>query len=255
MQLRAGTWNIGGGFLFRKKVQDGFSYEEEDLSYFIEQLKLQKLDLLALQEVHVDTAGASQAQTIAKELGCIPSETYPYGNSHIKPGNSLALSIISKFPVVKSSFCKLPNPALKKVWPDGSVWTSFDVGLQISTIALESGPVQFINGHTVPFHYYGRDFMEQEFEHIRNNIEDIILESVEIPTIVSVDLNYPDAEKLLPKIFKDDVFQPSFRDVETALGKGQQDHILFSHHWSFRRYEIHKVNADHALCISELELQ
>jgi hypothetical protein len=106
----------------------------------------------------------------------------------------------------------------------------------------------------VPFHYFKRDFIESEFEPIRRSIAEFYKSLANKPTIAGVDFNYNDLKKLLPQIFEDDLYREAFEGIETAPGRGQQDHILFSKDWRFEKYEVRKVTADHFICIADLEL-
>lgn len=252
--VRCATWNIGGGFMFTGDVQDGLSYDEENLFYFIDVLRQSEVEILALQEAHVDCRqSVSQVELIAESLGFNYSPSYGYGPSHIKEGNELALGVVSKYPIIESSFIQLPNPHLTVVRPGGQTWVSFDVGMQITKICLEGNELVFINGHMVPFHYFKRDFLDEEFAHIREEVSRIISQYKDLPVIVAADFNYYDVIKLFPELFEKYRFTTCFSNEITAPGKEQQDHVFYSNHWNMVSYEIDSnVKADHYLCSADL---
>ncbi len=258
--VSVGTWNIGGGFKFDKKIQDGFSYETEDLDYFISHIPESKIDILSIQEAHSatkpNTDKEHQIKTIGEALNFNFTNSYPYGPSHIKAGNLLSLGNVTRFSIIDSEFYKLPNPNLTIERENGDIWKSFDVGFLVSKIDFLGTEINLINGHMVPFHYFEKDFMDPEFDHIRDAITEILIETSDLPTIIATDFNYPDIQTLLPKVFQNNLFYSSFNNQETAIGKGQQDHILFSNHWSLIDYKINSnTRSDHFMCISEIQLR
>lgn len=245
------SWNIAGGHTFRGRVEDASSYEKEDLDYFIDQLTVLEPEIISLQEAHTptDQTHSSQAQTIAQNLG-YEFVNHPYSDrSHIKQGQRLSLATISKFPIEKSYFHLLPNPNLKTVRPNGDVWVSLDVGFLVTEVDYRGLKVNVGNCHMVPYHYFGRDFLE--FEDIRNAISGFLISLSERPTLVAGDFNYNNLRELLPTIFENGRYQESFEGIETAPGRGQQDHILYSKDWTLGNYEVRKLDADHYLCASE----
>ncbi len=256
--MRFASWNIAGGHTFKKSLEDAISYEEENLSYFIDELRKVDADIVVLQEAHTpdDSSEPLQSEIIAKELGYHLAGNQPYSpRSHIKAGNKLTLASLSKYPVISSSFHKLPNPGLKITRLNGDVWVSFDVGFLTNTIDYNGTQINISNGHMVPFHYFKRDFSEPEFEPVRNSIIELYKSQAIRPALSGVDFNYNDLQKLLPAIFEGDLYEEAFTDMETTPGRGQQDHVLFSNRWKLEKSEVKKVTADHFICIVDLELK
>ncbi|HCP08454.1 MAG TPA: hypothetical protein DIT25_01495 [Candidatus Moranbacteria bacterium] len=106
----------------------------------------------------------------------------------------------------------------------------------------------------VPFHYFKRDFTELEFEPVRKSITTLFLDLLDKPTIIVCDFNYNDLQKLIPDVFAENCYQEPFLKIETTPGRGQQDHILCSHHWDLINYSVVKLNSDHYQCIANLKL-
>jgi endonuclease/exonuclease/phosphatase (EEP) superfamily protein YafD len=196
----------------------------------------------------------SQAEIIAKALDYDFKEI-TYGNSHIKEEQHLALATLSKYPIKKSYFHKLPNPNLTMRFPDGKVWESFDVGFLTVKIDYKEKPITVANCHLVPFHYFKRDFAEPAFQDIRDDISEFMVSLKDESVIVGGDFNYNNLRSLLPTVFESDQYNEVFEDIETRPGRGQQDHILYSSQWNLSSYEIKKADADHYLCIADFDLK
>ena len=249
------SWNIAGAHTFTKEIGDALSYEKEDLDYFINQLKEQLADFVLLQEAHTSEDGKeSQANIIAKELGFGYFENHPYCSSHIKKGQRLTLSNQGRLPIRKGYFYKLPNPNLEVIRPDGQYWRTFDAGFLVTEVDNNGSIINVVNGHMIPFHYYNSNFADPKHEPIRDSITKFFLELSSKPTVIAADFNYENLRTLLPKIFVNNLYNEAFEGRETARGKGQQDHILFSKHFKLQNYEVLKFNADHYICTATLEL-
>jgi endonuclease/exonuclease/phosphatase family metal-dependent hydrolase len=249
-------WNIAGGHIFRETLEDAISYEEENLDYFIEKLRSENADVIVLQEAHtpINKEDLGQCEVIAQRLDYSFTANHTYGLSHIKSGNQLSLSTLSRYPIVHSVFHKLPNPGLSVIRPNGDSWASFDVGFLVCETDFNGTLINIANGHMVPFHYYKRDFSEPDFQNVRSAISELCVTLSEKPTLVGADFNYNDVSSLLPELFKDNTYREAFVDIETTPGRGQQDHMLYSKQWHFESCEVKKVEADHFLCSMEVAL-
>jgi len=255
--MRFACWNMAGGHTFNQSLEDGISYEKENLSYFIGELKKVNADIIVLQESHtpIDGREKSQAELIATELGYNLAGNHIYQNpSHIKTGNGLSLAILSKYPTSGSVFHEVPNPHLTIVRPNGDTWKTYDVGFLTCTVDYQKTTINIVDGHMVPFHYFKRDFMEDDFSPIRKSITDLFLSLGEKSTIIGCDFNYNDVPKLLPQVFENALYREAFVGIETTPGRGQQDHVLFSHAWKLIKSEVRKASADHFICIADIEL-
>ena len=256
--MRFASWNIAGGHLFRKSVEDALSYEEENLDYFISELEKIVADILVLQESHtpIDTTQLSQASIIAKKLGYKLAGNHPYQeNSHIKKGNQLSLAVLSKHPVINSSFHRVPNPNLKITRENGDQWKTYDVGFLNCALDYHGTKINVSNGHMVPFHYFHRDFLEPTFQPIRDSIVQLFISLSQQPTIVGADFNFNNLKSLLPPIFEKGLYKEAFIGIETTPGKGQQDHLLASHQWVIKTSDVKKKSStDHFMCVMDVEL-
>lgn len=256
--MRFASWNIAGGHTSGKSVEDALSYEEENLEFFVAELKKVNADILVVQESHVpvNSAERSQADIIARDLGYQLAGSHSYQErSHIKAGNQLALAVLSKYPAITARFYKMPNPHLAVVRENGDHWKTYDVGFLNCVLDYAGTKINVLDGHMVPFHYFKRDFMEPPFRTIRDAMTELFVSFAKEPTIIGADFNFNNLNVLLPSVFKNDQYREAFVDVETAPGRGQQDHLLASQHWSIRSSEVRKTGrTDHPICIMDLEL-
>ena len=242
------TWNIGGGYVFSKNSN---KFDLEDLDYFIDELKKIQPDIVCFQEIHI-SQNCEQSKKIAKKLGFNFFETKPIANSHLKKEHKLSISIISKYPILSANFFNLLNPNLQFIWNNKKVFTH-NKGFIEAIINYKNVKIRILSGHTVPFHLFGRNFLDDEFSEIRNQIETIILQK-KIPTIVGADMNFEDVKKLLPNVFLKK-FKFVLKNIPTTPQKLKQDKILISNHWELLNSKIVKGESDHYLCYSDVKLK
>jgi len=251
------SWNIAGGHLMTSNVKDAIGYEEENLDYFIQHLKKINPDIICLQETHISKdEKLNQTKEIAQAFDYKYFSTHIYEGreSHIKPGHFLSFGTISRFPIVSNKYWNPPNPRLTVKRPNGIIWETLDMGIYVSQINFQKRIINVANTHLLPLHYYKKDWSDKEFQHLRNFVSNLFLSIKEEPTIAIGDFNYADLIKIYPGIFSLGKYQDVFIQ-DTTPTKGQQDHILFSQHWSLKKAEvIDRVDADHYICIAELKL-
>lgn len=253
--MRIGSWNIAGGHKFFGNHSRALKeeYGEEDIEYFIKVLKKENPDIILLQEVHcfLNPLKSQQRDIIAKSLGLNATFPQAYCESHIEKGKNISLVTLSKHSFSNTYFHLLQNPKLTINRSNGQVWKSMDAGFLVTSIEYENEIINVLNGHLIPFHYFKRDQLDHEFKNIWKDIKNLFLQFKDLPTIIAGDFNYQDLERLFPEVFT--YYKDAFK-AETAPGKGQQDHILFSSHWSLKKTEILKTQSDHYLCLANVEL-
>lgn len=250
------SWNVAGCHKFNKNVNDGLSYDSEDIDYFKGAVKMGNFDLICLQEALTpfDLNRKDQTTEISEKIGLKYASSQVYGKSHIKKENYFSLGNISKYKIKNSYYVKLTNPSLIIKRENGDIWKTFDVGFFVSEIDYDGVMINLVNGHLTPYHYFKRNFMEAEFKNIRKEIEDLFIKLLKYPTIIGADFNYGDLHELIPGVFVLGKYKEAFTGKETARGKGQQDHILYSFHWDLKGYDIKKFESDHHQCISDFSL-
>jgi endonuclease/exonuclease/phosphatase family metal-dependent hydrolase len=251
------SWNIAGGYQLTSKVKDAIGYEKENLNYFIKRISEINPEIICLQEAHISKdKKINQSQIVAKALGCPFFTTYPYkgGESHIKPNYFLSLGTISQFPINSNHYYNPPNPKLSIKRENGKMWRTLDMGALVSQTDLYGKRIQIVNIHLLALHYFKRDWREKQFQNIRDFISNLLIKLSEKPTLVIGDFNYAHLDEIYPKMFTQGKYKEAFVE-DTTPDKGQQDHILFSRHWSLKRAKVIKnVEADHYICLAKLEL-
>lgn len=245
--MKIATWNIGGGFI---SENSDLKFDLEDINYFIDELRKIGPEVICLQEAHV-SKNNNQPEIIARALGLKYTKTESIAQSHLKPEEKLSISIISKYPVVSSQFNKLTNPHLQFIWR-GEKAFSHDKGFLEAILDYQGKKMRILCGHMVPFRKFGRDFMEDDFKKIRQEMEEIICRG-QNPEIVCGDMNFEDVHILLPGVFtKGFVF---VLDDEPTSPKGRRyDKIILSKEWTTVAAKIVPGKADHYLCFADTEL-
>lgn len=251
--MKIASWNIAGCHKFNGTISDSLTYDKEDLGYFSNKLKQENLDFIGLQEslTSIQNPRERQADDLAVNLKMKVLGNQPYGKSHFKNSHSLSLSNLSTLEHIKTYFHLWPNPGVTVIRPNGDTWVCYDVGALVSEVKYENHIINLVNTHLTPFQYFNRDYKEPVFMAQRKDISEFLISLQPNPTIVTGDFNYANLELVFPMIFNN--YQEAFK-TETAPGKGQQDHILYSNHWKLESYEIQKHQADHYLCKVELSL-
>ncbi|MFH1030363.1 MAG: endonuclease/exonuclease/phosphatase family protein [bacterium] len=247
--MRIATWNIGGGFIESNQKHE---YDVEDISYFIEELKSINPDIACFQEIHVSKKN-DQPKIIADSLGFQYITTHPIADSHLKDNEKLSISIISRFPIISSKFNLLPNPNLQFIWR-GKTAFSHDKGFMEAVIGYKGIKIKILSGHMVPFRKFGKNFLDDEFKEIRNQIEKIILHE-KIPEIICADMNFDEEiEKLIPNVFDND-FKFVLKNNPTTPKERTYDKIIVSKEWKSSNSDIINGKADHFLCFADIDLK
>lgn len=256
--MRIASWNIAGGRTITSQNSDALTVnnDREQIGYFVKALCNTHPQVIALQEVHkpLDASRLAQSDNIAEELGMQVTTAQSYGNSHIEQGQQLSLANLSEYPIKKTIFHLLPNPNLTVNRSDGQVWRTLDVGFLISDIDYQGETIRIANGHMIPLHYFDRNYLEPEFQPVRDDLTGLFTQIADVPTIIAGDFNYPDLNKLIPGVFANNLYLEAFREDTTPI-KGQQDHVLLSQHWTLKKSEVKKVDTDHYLCIIDGQLR
>ncbi len=256
LQLRIGTWNIGGGLV---STDQPLRFDTEDLGYIATSLGALGCDIVCLQEIQTPIApgGITQAEQLARMIPIPYWFTVPYGphcQSPFHEDQNLSLAILSRWEILTTRYELLPNPQLQVRVASGEVWTSHDKGFLSAQIAVADAQIVVVTGHTNPFELFGREAHEAEFTPISRAMEDLLLSTIDRPTLVTGDFNYDAIERLLPRVFAAG-YKRALPPVATEPRYGhQRDHILISPHWSVRCSAALPGRADHFLCYTDVLL-
>jgi len=243
--MRIATWNINGGFISK----EANLYTDENTGYIGEELCKVRPDIVCLQETHVSES-TNQSSMLAKILGDYSHRTEVIGDSHIKDGEKLCISFLSKYKILTSKFHTLLNPNLTFVW-NGVPAQSHEKGFLESILDYHGTQIRVLSGHMVPFWRFQKDFME--FHDIRKQIEDIICSS-KIPTLLGADMNFDgNFVELLPKVFNTG-YQLVLENKPTTPVGQHFDKICISKDWKSSQSHIIQGRADHYMCYADVEL-
>ncbi len=257
VQLRIATWNIGGGLVSTDRP---LQFDTEDLGYVAASLQALGCDIACLQEIQtpVNPAQARQAEQLARMIPMPYWFTVPYGphcQSPFQEDQQLSLAILSHWEILSTRYELLPNPRLQVRVASGEVWTSHDKGFLSAQLAIGGARVAVVTGHTNPFELFGRQAHEAEFAPINRAMEELLLSTLNRPTLVTGDFNYDTVERLLPRVFQAG-YRRALPPVATEPRYGhQRDHILVSPHWVVRCSEALPGRADHFLCYADVVLK
>jgi|GEM_PF-1723526 len=245
--MRIATWNIGGSFVSSRSKN---TYDREDINYFIEELKSINPDIVCFQEIHVSRDN-DQSKILSDSLGLQYLATYSIADSHLKDGEKLSISIISKFPILSSILSMFPNPHLEFIWR-GERAFSHDKGFVEAIVNYNGIDIRILSGHMLPFRRFGKDFLADEFTYIRDKIEHIILETT-LPTVVGADMNFDgEINTLIPDVIAHG-FKSILPIVATTPTENTYDKIIVSKEWECNNSVVVEGRADHFLCFADVE--
>ena len=106
----------------------------------------------------------------------------------------------------------------------------------------------------VPFRKFGKNFMDNEFKEIRNQMEKIILNE-KLAKIVCADMNFnEEINKLIPNVFKNN-FKFILEDKPTTPKERRYDKIIISEEWEYIDSQIIDSKSDHFLCFADIKLK
>ena len=105
----------------------------------------------------------------------------------------------------------------------------------------------------VPFRKFNRNFLDDDFKKIRNQIENIICDE-EMPKIICADMNFENIHKLIPTVFNKE-FRFILEDKPTTPKGRKYDKIIISKEWESTNSNIIEGKADHYLCFADVKLK
>ena len=231
--IRVEFENISGGLLMIGEEHEDMSFQHVSLKDYIAHFRKSKPDILALSEVPIERENGSSAmvERLAVALGLPYYRYYYQSRSHLKPDKYMGLAVLSKYSVEQYSTFWLSNPKLEVTKPDGSQWILFDKGVQQLTLNVHGRQLIVFNLHYFPFHHFRRQMTEPEFVGIRQELVDILLSKIYLPTIITGDFNNKGLhlQKAFPELFQHGQFRQAVEVETTVVGLSEQfDHILYT---------------------------
>jgi endonuclease/exonuclease/phosphatase (EEP) superfamily protein YafD len=210
-------WNIGGAILKNKL---------EDISFFGSVLQAQNPDIIILFETHSQSKGSSQARALANGLGYTYYHDDKLSESHLKPGQMLSQSIISRYSLVDHTFHQFSNPNLKGTHHDKVIKTH-DKGVSSFRVDVDGTwlKVQFL--HAIPFIPFNVDSGSALMRTITADMESFI-DKDSTPNIIVGDFNINDDDLLgLFPVLKASGFKEAENRQPTLSNGNRLDRILY----------------------------
>jgi endonuclease/exonuclease/phosphatase family metal-dependent hydrolase len=246
MLLKFATWNIGGGIL-------GDSHQrgvDPPLDYHVSVLDEYQPDVICLQEAH-EYHGRRMGQTecLARRSGYPHFASFPTSESHMAEDASLALGIVSRFPVQNAVYKQVPNPGLEAVGPNGEAWKLHDKGYVVGRLDLGGRTLGLVNGHFFPLRRFGVSPTEPTFARMWDMITaDLLAIGDAGPALVGVDLNDARIKDLLPEALRPGRYVSAFDGTPTTPKGVQNDHILYGHSLQLLTTTVAATSSDHSYC-------
>lgn len=253
-ELTIATWNIGGGILGESHQIDG----TQDIAYHAGIVDEFRPDILCLQEAHEfdDPDAVGQTEMIARLAD------YPYhavqriSRSHLAENAYLSLGVVSQFPLGDLVYTQFPNPGLSAQGPSGEKWVLFDKGYATCPVAVETAPISLTNAHCYPLHYFGVKPTDAQFDTMWTAFQsDLRNVGARAPSVVAVDLNYPDVGSLLGGILGGDPYHNAFSNTPTTPKGIQQDYLLYNAALRLLSVQVSPTQADHLYCAGRFAIE
>jgi endonuclease/exonuclease/phosphatase family metal-dependent hydrolase len=244
--LKIATWNIGGGIL-------GESHQQgvpPSLDYYASVLARHRPDVLCLQEAH-DYHGrrTGQAQYLADCLGYPYVASFPTSDSHMAENASLALGVVSRFPLRDAVYKQFPNPELTIVGPTGQQWRLHDKGYVVGRLDLGDRTLGLINGHCFPLHHFDISPTEPMFAPMWEMLRaDLLSIGDDGPALAAVDLNHARPADLLAEVLGRGHYLTAFDGTPTTPVGMQSDFILYRPAIRLLTTTVATTSSDHSYC-------
>lgn len=244
--LKLATWNIGGGILGESHQRD----RSPSLNYYVSVLKEHLPDVVCLQEAHdYHERREHQTEYLARRAGYPCFASFPISESHMAADASLALGILSRFPLEDFVFRKFPNPQLEAVGPNGESWRLHDKGYVVGSIDLGDRTLGLINGHCFPLQHFGASPVELRFAQMWAMLtQDLLAVGGAGAAWAAIDLNYDRARDLLDDVLRSRCYFEAFAGTPTTPGGAQRDHILYGHAMRLLTTMVVPTKSDHSYC-------
>jgi exonuclease III len=244
------SWNIASG----RKIKSGkeFDYQEEDLQYFINQLKKQNPDIICLQETQIDKDNI-MAQKIADALNMeyvFNSSTHP---SHINPKTRIGNAIISKYSFIENNEYRFVYPRFALQFKDGSKAKYHHKNLQIVRV----NDLYIANTQLLPLRLFKYNY-DQGLGKIYAKKVEKVLEKLSLPIILCGDFNFNEPREIFPKFFRKYNLHNALPNLPTRPRRKNKpdmkhDYIYNSDTFTLKDSGIVKTETDHYLCFAEFK--
>jgi endonuclease/exonuclease/phosphatase family metal-dependent hydrolase len=250
--LRFATWNIGGGILGESHQRGA----RPSLEYYASVLKKHSPDVACLQEAHSFDDGEGQTEYLARKCGYPYAAAFPVSRSHLANAASLALGILSRFPIETRQYRQFPNPGLTSRGPDGSRWELLDKGYAKAVIDVSGLRLGVLNAHCFPLHYFSAAATDPRFRGVWRMLAGDLLDLRQhMLAIAGMDLNYAPVQDLLADPLGSGRYASAFTETSTTRKGVQQDYILYDQRMELLETTVLATESDHSYCQVKIALQ
>ncbi|GHD48970.1 endonuclease/exonuclease/phosphatase family protein [Streptomyces mirabilis] len=244
--LKLATWNMGGGILGESHQRNGIP----SLDYYAAVLNEHLPDVVCLQEAH-EYHGRREGQ-VKYLAGCLEYPhfaSFPISESHLADNASLALGILSRFPIRDAVYQQFPNPRLETVSPHGESWKLHDKGYVVGSIDLGDRTLGLVNGHCFPLQYFGVSPTDPMFTPMRAMLtEDLLAIGGAGMAFAAIDANHGRIGELLAGALRPGSYLSAFEGTPTTPTGVQKDHILYGHAMRLLTTTVAATESDHFYC-------
>ncbi|MDD6211529.1 MAG: endonuclease/exonuclease/phosphatase family protein [Clostridiales bacterium] len=248
MHLKIATFNIGCGVPMDWKGNGDFDI----VSFLGNLIRNENIDILALEESPVkDEKNAGLAELTGQTCGYEYYQELPLSPSHILPGKTMGVGIVSKYAFAKIETMILPNPEITYN-KNGKILVSHNKGFLMTEIMVGDQRIHFITGHCFPFHSFKAD--EENFVFHFRTLEKYLCdleEGAQDPILIAGDFNSSKLERVMPKLYQQ---YHSVLSGETRPSGRSDDHIFVSNHCTVTKWKTADFGFDHYCCICEVEI-
>lgn len=239
--MRIATWNIGEDETNKGQKLDLSSYQ-----YIVDKIKEEEIEVICFQEAIIKS---NYMPTIAE---FVKNNTdlkyyieYELSDSHINKGCRMGITICSKYDIETKELIPLPNPNLKKVVDENTVFFSHDKGF----INVKIKQFNIVSGHCVPFHYFGKNILDHLdiYKNLDNKFMNIHNKNNNV--VICGDFNYEDINLLIPQTMENCV---DLIDTNTH-GSKQLDHFIISNSLTSLNGKVFDERFDHKLAVFDIK--
>ncbi|MBK7932002.1 MAG: endonuclease/exonuclease/phosphatase family protein [Acidobacteria bacterium] len=253
MRLKTLQWNIGGGRIYKSGADplDPASYSEDGIDSIVELIRREDPDVITLQETH-EAGDNSQPGIIASALGYRFWLNHTTGSSFIDTSMHIGQAVISRYPIISSSFLPFTNPKFE-VLKDGELIRSKNGGLTTCIVELSAGVrAQIRTFHMVPFHFFGVDLKAQAALDALSEVDICLTSDTARRAIFQGDFNINSAtmREYFPRLFAAGCVEIVQTDPSTPKGKSL-DHIIYKGLLMESTRVINQCRTDHFPIVAE----
>jgi hypothetical protein len=232
-----------------------FDYNQEDLAYFIQQLRLLHADVICLQETH-SSDQRSVACEIAEQLGGYHVFESAMNPSHINPAFKLGTAILTKESFENAVCNEYPDPPFDLYFSNGKSAIRHPKGVQ----QLIYKGLNIANTALVPLVIFGYDYHAGEGKKLAGEIEQLLLRELQSPFVLCGDSGMSNEQATaFPKLFE--TFRihnalpavPTYHTTSEVGGLNVPD-VMYLSGGSVKQIDSGVVvtDTDHYLCWTEV---